>query len=486
MRTFIGIPILVLIGSMTTVAASGGINIRQQPRRLAPASPESWHVELIPGMDYSTWYQTQTGYTPNANYFGAYAIEPMTDTLFIGFGTARPAENDGALLVSYDGTTLQNVYEPMEQGFIDMTAASGTLYIPGADPCCPDNWDWGNTYIYTPPNLVIKHRNLPYVLHSWGLWFDVDDDTLYAAVSSHLGNDETWTGEVFSTTDQGASWTRLANRDDGVGQYRTYDIIGFNDKLYATWNDVYPEPCGLAESSDGGANWTRFLVNQTSCRTRLAVFNNKLLALKLDRSGVFAIDTPDNISTYDFPGFQIADWAYNYLAADASGYLCTLTDDGRVVRTSDFTTWETLASTDLALASIAYWPNKNRIIFSDHWSDGKLWKIDLATASGITLPQAPQVTITRSGENVELDWADITNGYRVYRSTDPYFASYTSNKIANPAASALTDNNIGGADVIGNVDNNYFYLARSEDAAGSLSLDSNRVGEFDFAIVPGD
>ncbi len=54
---------------------------------------------ILPSFDYADWYETETGYTGNDTYFGAYALQPVGATLYLGFGTARPAENvgDGAL-----------------------------------------------------------------------------------------------------------------------------------------------------------------------------------------------------------------------------------------------------------------------------------------------------------------------------------------------------------------------------------------------------
>ena len=235
--------------------------------------------ELIPGMNYAMWYQQQTGFVPDAAHFGAYAITPMTDTLFIGHSTGWPADKDGALLSSFDGITITAIYSPTEQGIVAMTAVTDTLYIPGTDPCCPDGWESGNVYVYTPPGPVIKYRNLPNVLHTWAIWFDEASRALYAVVGAHLGDNVTWTGAVYRSTDDCRSWSLVADKSDGVGDYRTYDMVGLHNKLYIYWNDVYPAPCGLAESSDGGATWQRLAVPDTACRVRLAVFQDRLLAM---------------------------------------------------------------------------------------------------------------------------------------------------------------------------------------------------------------
>ena len=444
--------------------------------------------ELVPGMDYGAWYRQNSGYTPQSGDFGAYAIEPIGNTLYMGFGTGHPADVDGALLASSDGITVTAVYTPTEQGFVGMMASGNTLYIPGVDPCCTDDWTLGNTYSFTPPGSVVKHRagtNLINVLHMWSAWYDAAHAKLYAATSvCHEGvtnpSEETclgqFFGKIYGSTDGAVTWSEVARGDvappnDSIGRYRTYDIIGLNDKLYATWNDVYGDPCGLAESSDGGSRWSRVPVLnlEMACRPRLTVFGNKLLALKLDQSGLFVLGTDGAVTTYNFPDFKVRDWAYNYLAADNAGLLYTVTDDGRIVRTDDFSNWETVVSTDLPLITIAFWPDKDWLIVSDRGSDAKVWKVDLAASNAMILAQAPSVASARVDQNVELDWPDVTldatgqvipvGGYRVYRSTDPYFTSDASGRIDSPTASEFTD-------AIGDPNSNDYYLVRTEDATG--------------------
>jgi hypothetical protein len=377
-----------------------------------------------------------------------------------------------------------------------MTAGGGMLYIPGPDPT--DNWTSGNVYSFAPPGSVVKHRagtNLINVLHMWSAWYDAVEAKLYAATSvCHEGitnpNDTTcqnaYFGKIYGSTDGAATWSEVARGDvvppnDSIGRYRTYDIIGFNGRLYATWNDVYGDACGLAESTDGGANWSRLsdLSLKMACRTRLAVFGNKLLALKFDQSGLFTLDTGGAVTAYTFPGFHVRDWTYNYLAADNAGYLYTVTDDGRIVRTDDFINWQTVVSTDLPLITVGYWPAKNWLVAADRGSSANVWKVDLSATSALTLSQAPSLAITPTTTGVKLDWPDVTHdvadqvipvrGYRVYISTAPYFTADATSRIDSPTASEFTD-------AIGGPNSNYFYLVRTEDADGSLSTNSNGVG----------
>lgn len=497
--------LVVLLSFLVLAALPAGENARawQPPAGMQsrPAGPSNWLQELAPGLDYAAWYQVQTGYAPDETYFGAYAFHAISDTLYIGFGAARPAESNGSLLASSDGVTVTAAYQPTEQGFIDMASTANTLLIPGPDPtdaALPGGhpWDWGNFYTFTPPAAVVKHRNLPDVIHAWGTWYDAGRSTLYVAAGAHLGDYATWTGQVYTSTDMANNWTLVAGREDGIGQYRTYDIIGFDDKLYAVWNDVYPTPCGLAESGDDGRTWTRLSTAGIVCRARLVVFANRLLALSEEQAALLAVDWVGAITTHPFPDFRVTSWSYNPFTIDGNGHLVTVTEDGRVVRSADLASWETLASTDRVLFSTGYWPDKDWLVVAERGSeDANIWKIDLDQAGPIVLAQAPALTAARSEDAVYLNWPDVIqdeasqpitiSSYRIYRSNDPYFAPTGAARIATTSASELTDNDINGADVIGDPNHNYFYVVRAVDAAGSLSVASNRAGKFDFALVPG-
>lgn len=332
---------------------------------------------LINLTDYSAWFEQQTGHAHDPTYFGAYAFFPMSDTLYIGFGAGRPADVDGSLLARTDGVTVTAVHTLTEQGFIGMTTLSDTLIIPGVDPCCADGWEFGNTYVYTPSvDTFTKFRNLTDVVHSWGLWADGTDGTLYTAVS--LSPDGGDGGGIFTSTNQAQTWTKIADSTSGVGDNRTYDIIGLHDKLYVTWNDTTDDgPCGLAESEDGGQTWNRLTGLSTMCRPRLAEFQDKLLALRDDRAAFFAIDAAGTAVTHTLPSFQINDWSYNYWATDSRGAFYVVTDDGRIMSTHDLITWDTAVTTTLDLITLAYWPDQNWLVASDRGSNARLWRLEL-------------------------------------------------------------------------------------------------------------
>ena len=78
--------------------------------------------------------------------------------------------------------------------------------------------------------------------------------------------------------------------------------------------------------------------------------------------------------------------------------------------------------------------------------------------------------------------------YQVWRYTQPYFSPddvgpELRGTVPTPApGTELVTYDDAGA--IGDVDLNYFYVVRGINAAGTTG-DSNRIGEFDFALVPG-
>lgn len=82
-----------------------------------------------------------------------------------------------------------------------------------------------------------------------------------------------------------------------------------------------------------------------------------------------------------------------------------------------------------------------------------------------------------NGFDVELSWVggNLANIYRA--ENDPYFAPGTA--VASGVSSVWTDSGAAGSPA-----NNYTYILRGIDNCGE-SGNSQRLGEFDFAIVPG-
>jgi len=445
--------------------------------------------DLLPGCDYPIWFEDNTGYAPDPAYFGAYKTLPWEGVLFLGFGKARPAEFNGSLFARYQADTLTAIYQPSEQGFIDMIRdiSLPVIHIPGPDPTDPasepggSQWDWGNTYVYTPTTDVItKHRNLPNVIHTWGM--ASTPEGLYAAVSSHTGDYKTWTGEVFTSTDLGKNWTRIADKNDGVGDYRTYDIIRFNDKLYVTWNDELNDPCGLAESTDGGTVWTRLadFSDKTNCRARLFVYGDQLLTLAAARDGILALQTDGSVVIHIFPDFQVQVWVYNPFAVDSQGRLYLVTADNRILRTSDLENWETLVASDRDFFTLGYWPSLQNIVVADRGLVGRLWLLDPATQP-IQQPPAPDPAISLSENDVILQWQGQTGlSYRIYRNSEkPDFTPPLQFLQESMTGTSWTD--AGAAAQPGGT----YYHVRSENGDSDISGPSRLSGKFTYELTPG-
>ncbi|HUV30540.1 MAG TPA: Ig-like domain-containing protein, partial [Acidobacteriota bacterium] len=99
------------------------------------------------------------------------------------------------------------------------------------------------------------------------------------------------------------------------------------------------------------------------------------------------------------------------------------------------------------------------------------------------------------GDNIDLSWSAVssdTSGfaitvdrYVVYRGTSAYFNPTPADSIGatDGALLSLTDDNIGGVNVVGDTLNQYFYVVQVVDIYGNRSAPSNRVGEYDYQLL---
>ena len=69
--------------------------------------------------------------------------------------------------------------------------------------------------------------------------------------------------------------------------------------------------------------------------------------------------------------------------------------------------------------------------------------------------------------------------YHLFRKTAPYFAPL------DPAYQVIAGLGFRDGGALGAPVDNYYYVVESACPAGLRSLASNRVGAFDFALVPG-
>lgn len=364
---------------------------------------------LVPGMEWSKWYQEKSGYRPDAEHFGAYVILPLGDQLYIGFGTGLPSLGDGALIARVRGGGVEVIGSIAEEGIHEMIwdPHRDILHIAGTDPSWPDDWSAGNhyTFLRSGKDHIRKHRSsqhgLANVIHTWGLWLS-KDGVLYAAVNSHDGSfvkdrnvlrramnriqsmfdpsfysrdyGVTRRGQIFSSHDSGETWTYLSD----IGNYRAYDIIGFSGRLYAIYTDKPRTGCRLAVSEDGGRKWSD-VTNDYIDSVHLVEFKKQLLAVSVNGEELFAVKG-DRVTRYGVPeGFRIKS-GFDVVAV-GDQYLYAIFKDVNekyfVVRTENLRDWEWMASTHRRLISIAYWPKRKWIVVGDAGIGASVWMVDL-------------------------------------------------------------------------------------------------------------
>ena len=356
------------------LVASGLVLHCETAHEVVPAELE----ELAPAFPYASWFAEHTGFDPVPDDFGAYAVLPVSDTLYLGFGAGLPAAADGALLGAFDDAGIRAVAPLDEQGMLDMATGGGMLLIPGVDPCCPDGWEAGNFYTYAPSAGLTKWRNLPNVFHAWGVWYDGADDVVYVAASSHRG-DSVSVGGIWRTADLGVHWARIATNDDGVGDYRTYDVLGHRGRLYATSAESR-NSCALVAQPEVGTAWMPVLPDKRlACYHRLVPFGDALIAVDSTRRRLHVVTGQGDALQRELP-FTIGELSLNW-ATVAGGYLYALSSDGRILLTRDLAVWKTVAEADQEFVTIQYWPQRNWLVLASRGMNGALWKLELCDAA---------------------------------------------------------------------------------------------------------
>ena len=416
----VGGALLLLWAWRAAVACEGlppntSVSARTAQRGEALPSGNAALAELDLGLGAQTlkaWYEEKSGKTGDDRYFGAYVTLPVTaggsSRLYIGLGSARPAEDSGAYLATFDGITLTGIARLHEEGLHEMLYDGTALHIAGTDPDHRDGDDHsaGNHYVYTPTTgTLAKYRDgqagLVNVFHTWGLW--LSDTVLYAAVSAHTG-DYTDTcasnygaicmGQIFTSTDRGATWTKASD----LGDYRAYDVTGYNGDLYAIHNDELGGALSMSRSTDGGQTWTGLpALREKLRRVHLVEFGGRLIAAGFDRATLYALSAAGTVTTHTLPAgyrvgtaytetFASAYTDYNVLAvAGDSLYLIAQQPEETgcaILRTADLQQWERMAQTPERLISLSQWADgeRNGLVAASAGTAATLWYLDLRDA----------------------------------------------------------------------------------------------------------
>lgn len=115
--------------------------------------------------------------------------------------------------------------------------------------------------------------------------------------------------------------------------------------------------------------------------------------------------------------------------------------------------------------------------------DGELLPVQpIAGSANTSGPASPALSIAKlSSANARLFWTASSGvaAYHLYRQTMAYFTP------ADPAYQITPNLSYDDLGVLGNPAVNYYYTVQSACANNFKSQSSNRVGEFDYALVPG-
>ncbi len=408
METFLRYPILLVWGLLMS-----NLSIAQMD---LPADP------LIPDLNTRSWFESNTGYSPDPSHFGAYTMEAMQDRMMIGFSSGQPTAQNGALLATFDPQNgISALYQPYEQGIHDLAVEGDRLYIAGIDPCCPDDWSFGNFYTYHSQEGVTKYRNLPNVVHSFGM--HAEGDTIYISTGSHTGDFITPIGQIFKSTDQGEHWTHVSS----PAGYRIYDIIRFREKLYAVFNDSEGEESLLYSSPDNGQQWSQAGTYAIRHTARLFQFNDQLIGMGADGKSLVVANKDHQVDSIPLNDFRLLlDPNYNVFTQDNHGYLYTFgttaphggpfgPDDDVIYRTRDLHHWETVSKTGKAIMALSYWEDKDWLVFSTRLDTTGLWKIALNSPPLSVREKPAENPVIRLYPNpvtrmVKVDAGNITGG----------------------------------------------------------------------------
>lgn len=288
-------------------------------------------------------------------------MQTIGGTLYIGVGNSPGNEDGACVLSSTDGVTLVSEQELLEQGVHEIHAFGGELYVPGTDPF--EGWDLGILYTRLVDGTWVTQRTLPLTIHSLGCWKDANG--LYVVGGMHTGDSVTWKGRVLKSVDDGQTWNAV-----NVNDYRLYDVIGFDGRLYATGYDwtggAYTQD--LHVSADAGATWSKVAGVTPAIKPRLVLHGGDLIGVQSSFTGLFKVAIGGAVIPHSTP-FTIANH-WNVIESDGS-HCYALASDGRVWRTVNFATWEVYTQVNSAI-SIKHWPGHGLMI-GDMGTAARVW-----------------------------------------------------------------------------------------------------------------
>lgn len=410
--------------------------------------------KLLPNYDYfSAFNEALVNFgapaTTQSDYFGAYALTPIEDELFIGFAADRPSYNDGTTLAKFSGGQITHLASLDEQGVADMDfdPTRNEILIGGFDPAYNDGWDSGNSYNWNLESQTLRKSRgtgLDGVLHTLGQ--DIDTDGTYYAVSHSY--DPTGTtpgaykdpssgfsfyGGLYKSVNAGKSWETVEKVVSHNGEYTThlFDVISSNNNLY-TLLKPYAGKLYLVTSSDGGHTWTDMFPDGdvTLSHQRFMRFQNGFLAHGIQTFGSNSyqvlIYVEGSRTVIHYLPFSMEMSPYNLIAV-AGNRVFAADGSGVIWASIDLSTWHKIYNAKAngntsGITAIAYWSNPDKLIVAQKANrqtggapiqDSIIYSLNLAGA----IPFSPAVGVvgsTQTGNGsayispTELTFANLT------------------------------------------------------------------------------
>jgi agmatine/peptidylarginine deiminase len=197
-----------------------------------------------------------------------------------------------------------------------------------------------------------------------------------------------------------------------------------------------------------------------------------------------------------FPSVNIIEIPVDYTYAEWQGFVsaCGLHVNSLVTDTHIFMATYNQANDDVVQGMIAAQTDKvivpidaSSVCFMGGAVRCLTWYAKGETADAIlqaaqsSMAAPADVDVTHDGNDVLLSWGGVANAeqYEIWRSAAPYFVAHGAGveNIGIVTTPAFTDGN-----VLGNAGTHHFYTVVAIDDQGRRSVESNRVGEFEFTI----
>lgn len=239
--------------------------------------------------------------------------------------------------------------------------------------------------------------HLPNVIHSLGLASLENTNEVYLTVGAHVGQayydagknctdpalgDPTCMGQIWKTADGGETWEFVDGDDEhDITPYRVVDITRFQDNWVINDFALHGYKHRLARQDENG-DWITIPTDAwPDADVRMYHYDGKIVAAATESNW----DPTTNKIIVVNPDFSIEtielDWTpaddFNIFSDPGDGFLYALSEDGRLMRSSDLHEWVTVYDFGRKVVSISYWGHQNQFVLSTQGLDADLWLMDI-------------------------------------------------------------------------------------------------------------